>query len=147
MKSSAPDGPVTEEVTSVLETQGFSLVELSVQKVKKRTHVHCVIYHRDGFDLEKLSEIHRLIEPRLELLLDERDMYIEFSSPGISRKLKSFHEFALFTGISVTVVTSDGASVEGTISTATDDSVTVTEKDGKTNAFTSEQVVSARLIN
>jgi len=143
----APDGPVADEVRTILGSMNFSLVELAIQRIRKRTHIHCTIYNPEGFDLDRLSEVHRLIEPRLELMLEDRDMYIEFSSPGIDRKFKSFHEFGIFTGLRVSIMPTDQKWFEATIERATETRVDLPLENGTTAQFDSEGIVKARLSN
>lgn len=147
MKREIPDGVAADEVRTTLASVGFSLVELAIQRVKKRTHVRCVVYHPDGFDLDRLTEIHRLIEPRLEIILDDRDMYIEFSSPGIDRTFKSFHEFGIFSGQRVSVLLEDQRWIDATIESYEESRVALRRDDGETAQYEPDQIVKARLSN
>lgn len=85
---------------------GYHLLEFSHQPVKGRVHVHCVLHGAD-MDLDRLSEVHRALQPRLEELLGD-NLRLEFSSAGVGRTLRSFHELQAFTGQSVDVLI-DGA--------------------------------------
>lgn len=146
MDNKKPSGPVADEVGRTLEQLGYSLVEFAAEVVKGRMHVHCVVHHPDGISLDQLTTVHRALEPRLEMLLDTRDLYIEFSSPGVERKVKSFHEFAIFTDRPV-VIRSGDESIEGTISKAVDSVVEITTSDGEIRAYGPDAVRSARLLD
>ncbi|MFW5642777.1 MAG: ribosome assembly cofactor RimP, partial [Alkalispirochaeta sp.] len=116
--------------------------------VKGRTHVHCVLHHPEGINLDALGEVHSALQPRLETLLEDDDLYIEFSSPGIERRFKSFHEFQVFLGKRAKVLLVDGMEwIEGTIMEA-DDTRCLLAIDGETERILSpEGVIKARLTD
>ncbi len=148
MDNKKPSGPVAEEVEDTLAGLGYGLVEFSAEFVKGRMHVHSVVHHPDGVSLDRLGEVHRVLEPRLEMLLDARDLYVEFSSPGIERKIKSFHEFALFRGRRVSILPINGSDrTVGMIDRADDLIVAVIDDSGKPHEFAPGSVNKARLLD
>lgn len=148
MENKRPSGPIADEVVRTLIQLGYTLVEFAAETVKGRMHVHCVVHHPDGVSLDRLTAVHRALEPRLEMLLDTRDLYIEFSSPGVERKVKSFHEFAIFTGRRAAIRSGDsGEPIEGTITKADDSFVEITTETGETRSYEPEAVRTARLLD
>ncbi len=93
MQNRKPSGPVVDGARDIIESLGYSIVEFSAERVKGRTHVHCVLHRPAGISLDDLGEIHQTLQPRLEQLLEDDDLHIEFSSPGIGRTLKNFMSF------------------------------------------------------
>lgn len=148
MENKRPSGPVADEVRRTIEQLGYALVEFAAEVVKGRMHVHCVVHHPEGVTLDRLSSVHRALEPRLEMLLDTRDLHIEFSSPGIERTIKSFHEFSIFTGRRVSLLT-DGSSerVDGTIRSADDSILEITTDSGESGRYDPPALRKARLLD
>lgn len=137
---------LSREVALTASALGYVLVELSSERVRKRMHVHCVVHHPHGVNLDGLAALHQAIEPRLEVVLNDRDLHVEFSSPGIDRVFKSFHEFAVFAGKRVRVMKMDTTEwIEATIITATSDSVELRRTDGSAVHLTPDSVLKARL--
>lgn len=146
MYNRRPNGPVPEAVREILEPRGYYLVAFSSEVVNRRMQVRCVVHHPDGVGLEALSEIHRALEPRLELLLEHRDLNVEFSSPGIGRTLASFHEFEIFRYQSVAVLPTDADDwIHGTIIAADADSCLIRDARGAERSFSPEAISKARL--
>lgn len=108
--------------------------------------MHCVLYHPEGINLDALGEVHSALQPRLEVLLEDDDLHIEFSSPGIGRNLKSFHELAVFQGERVKILPIDRSDwITGTIVAGSDDTCTVETQDGTRRTFHVDEVHKARL--
>ncbi|WP_018525224.1 ribosome assembly cofactor RimP [Alkalispirochaeta alkalica] len=146
MYNRKPEGPLAEAVREIVEPQGYRLVSFSSEVIRQRPHVHCVLHHPEGIVLDALAELHRALEPRLEALLETRDLRVEFSSPGISRVLTSFHEFDVFCGCRVQVLC-PGASewISGTILSADEGSCVIRTDDGREETFSPEMITKARL--
>jgi ribosome maturation factor RimP len=107
------------DLEPVIDGLGFSLVELSLFRSKKRgsTQVRLVITRppgsgaplngQNGVDTPgsigttELSRAHRAILPRLEIAFPGADLYVEVSSPGTDRTIKEGAEFRHFTGRAV----------------------------------------------
>lgn len=148
MENKRPSGPVADEVGRTLDQLGYALVDFAAEAVKGRMHVHCVVHHPEGVRLDRLSGVHRALEPRLEMLLDTRDLYIEFSSPGIERKIKSFHEFQIFSGRRVSILSEGSTQREtGTIQRADDSILEITTDAGESRRYEPQAVVKARLVD
>jgi ribosome maturation factor RimP len=142
---SPPEGEIAETVSEVLDAHDATLVELSTRRVKGRFHIVVVAFKAGGIGLDTLSEVHRLLRPRLESMLEDDDLHVEFTSPGIDRKLKSFHEFGIFVGSDVSFLTTDGATSDGTIVDAEQSSVTFRTARGEVTRLLPEQITKARL--
>ena len=87
-----------ENVSPVVKAMGFSIVELESSVVSGRTHVHLVIYRPSGVSIDDCAEVHRTVQPRLETLMDDRDIALQVASPGVDRAIKSNIEYSVFVG-------------------------------------------------
>jgi ribosome maturation factor RimP len=97
-------GVLAENVTPIVEGLGFRVVELNTAVVSGRTHVTLVIYSAAGVGIDECAIVHRTVLPRLEVLMNDRDVALQVASPGIDRVLKDWHEFEIFTGRGVRIL-------------------------------------------
>ena len=95
---------VRDQIEEVVQGVGFRIVELHSSVIKGRTHVNLVVYRPEGVSIDDCAEVHKTLRPRLELLLDDRDVAIQVASPGIDRTIKDNAEFAVFTGRGVSIL-------------------------------------------
>lgn len=148
MHNRKPTGPVATAVQEIADDMGYLVVDFSAERIKGRFHVHCVLHRPGGFNLDDLGEIHSALQPRLEMLLEDDDLYIEFSSPGVERTLKSFYEFSVFVGSGVRVLpVTEHDWVFGTIEIADDARCILVTETGERHTFTPDSVVKARLTD
>jgi ribosome maturation factor RimP len=97
-------GALHEQLEEIVQGVGFRIVELSASVVKGRTHVNLVIYRPEGVSIDDVALVHKTVLPRIELLLDDRDVALQVASPGIDRTFKDNVEFAVFAGKGVRVL-------------------------------------------
>jgi ribosome maturation factor RimP len=117
---------LTLELDRVIKGMGFEIVELKAKHVSQTLHVSLVVYRQDGVGINECVEIHRTVLPRLEVLLDTRDIHLEVSSPGLDRTIKSNREFGIFIGRTVRILRSTtGEWVNGVILASGETSCTV----------------------
>jgi len=133
------------EIGALVEELGFQVVELHSAMVKGRLHLDLVIYRSEGVSIDDCASVHKVIMPRAELLLDNRDVAVQVSSPGIDRVLKDNRELAVFTGRGVRILTRDSDDwVGGIVDSASDREVFLRSGEQRTSiAF--EAIQKARL--
>lgn len=152
MQYNKPEGPLVEEILKVLKPRGYHLVSFSSEIIRKGRHVHCVLHHENGVELDALAEIHRELQIRLEELLEHedpgRDVRMEFSSPGLFRTFAGFHEFEIFCGRNVHVLPVDNPEwIHGTIGAADKERCLIRLSDGSERRFHREDLVKAKLAD
>jgi ribosome maturation factor RimP len=96
-----------QDLEPVLHGMGLELVELRAKRVKETYHVVVTVFRAPSVGLEDCATAHRTILPRIEMLMDSRDVRVEVTSPGISRKIKSNREFHVFAGKGVRILLDD----------------------------------------
>ncbi|WP_052078267.1 ribosome maturation factor [Spirochaeta lutea] len=122
-----------DQVAPVVEGLGFSLVELNYGNTKGTHQTRVIIYSDQGVGSDECALVYRTLLPRLEIILDSRDIHLEISSPGLDRKIKSPREYEIFTGKQVRLLLRDSQDwIEGTISQSNSDSVTIHQEAGET---------------
>jgi len=90
--------PVRQPLETVLKGLGFSLIELVVSRHRGSVQIRAVIYNGKSIGTDDCSMVHRAVMPRLELLFEGQDIYLEVSSTGIDRQIKEAGEFAHYVG-------------------------------------------------
>lgn len=119
------------EFEPLVESLGFSIVELNSATVHGRVHLDLVIHRASGVSIDDCAEVHRLVHPRAEMILDDRDLAVQVASPGIDRVLKDNGEFAVFVGSTVRVLLiGESDWLVGVIQGAGKTSVTIETGDG-----------------
>lgn len=118
---------------TVLEL-GYSIWDITYQKIGADYHLEITIDSADGINIEDCEKVHRAIDP----ILDECDpiedfYYLEVSSPGIERELRTDEHITASLGARVEAklfVARDGKkTVIGTLKSFEDGVITVTEGD------------------
>ena len=89
---------IREPLKTVINALGFSLVEMAVSRHRGSVQIRVVIYSSKPIGTVDCSKVHRAIMPRLELAFPQQEIYVEVSSTGIDRSIKSGEEFALYLG-------------------------------------------------
>ena len=137
MKNSTKNiaGTVKEIIMPVAEELGYLLWDVEYVKEGARRILRVTIDNSEGITIEDCERMHRAIDP----VLDEADpienaYYLEVSSPGIERDLKTDEHLRHCEGQRVEIrlyAPVDGAkSFLGELGTFTEDSITlVTEKE------------------
>ncbi len=122
--------PQYDLVAPVVEGMGYSIVELKSRIVQRQLHVALVVHREPGVSLEDCSQIFRTIQPRLEMANSSRDISLEVSSPGISRRLKSADELLVFKGRGIKYLLDEESDWHtGIIGQANADSVSILQED------------------
>ena len=122
---------ILEDIEPLLEGMGIYVVEINVAVVKKIHIIRLVIFREGGVSLKDCETVHRIVQPRTELILDARDTSMEITSPGIDRKIKSSREYTIFRGKALKLL-QDGENewISGWIRNCTEENL-ILEKDEK----------------
>jgi ribosome maturation factor RimP len=133
------------EIEALVTSLGYGLVEFQVSRHRGSVQARAVIYREGGTGTKECSAAHKLIYPRLQVLLENPDPSLEVASPGVDRILKDPEEFGLFLGRGIRVWTKDASDwAKGRIESF--DGVSVAVRDGERLAeIPVESVVKARL--
>ena len=115
-----------ENVETLILNMGFSVVEVNSSTNRNRFKINLIIYSSNGVKIEDCTNVHKAIFPRLEIIYEKFDLYLEISSPGIERVFKDAREFTVFTGKSIKIMFGNSTDWEsGFIESADDDSVII----------------------
>ena len=126
METSDRERELRTDIFSLVLQLGFQVVELHSAAVKGRLHLDIVIYRPEGVSIDDCAAVHKVIMPRAELILDNRDVAVQVASPGIDRTLKDNREFAVFADRGVQILLRGSNDwVRGIVDSASDHHVTL----------------------
>ena len=98
-----------EIIEPIVTSYGFDIVEIKSKNLTDGLHISIVLYSAAGISLNDCSKVHKTVQGRLEAHTGNRDVFIEVSSPGTSRNLKSANEFSVFKGKTVKLLFENNA--------------------------------------
>ena len=99
-------GGIKDKVREAIEPKvnelGYRIWDVTYQKLGADYHLEITIDSDDGINIDDCEKVHRAIDP----ILDERDYiegfyYLEVSSPGIERELRTEEHITAFLGARV----------------------------------------------
>jgi ribosome maturation factor RimP len=131
MKKSIKD-TVREAIEPTVTELGYRIWDVTYQKLGADYHLEVTIDSDEGINIDDCEKVHRAIDPILDELDPIEDFYyLEVSSPGIERELKSDEHIELSIGQKVLCklfTAKDGKkSITGTLIAQDKESVTVDE--------------------
>ena len=95
---------IRDAIEPLLGGMGFSLVDLSIGRLKGSTRVSVVIHRKEGVGVDDCAEVSSLLFPRLETVEGLEGISLEVSSPGVERAIRSPSEYAIFAGKGVRIL-------------------------------------------
>lgn len=112
-----------EELRPLVESEDCILLDCRFQPGKGDARVQLVLFRSAGLGTDHCARVHRLVRPRLEILLDTQDIDLEVSSPGLTRVIRLPREYASFSGKGLSVYLKDGRSLGGVIASTDETSL------------------------
>ncbi|MBL7006764.1 MAG: ribosome assembly cofactor RimP [Spirochaetia bacterium] len=104
MKNKIRENRLFIESAPLIEKIGLILVDISESEQHNSVQIRVVIKAQGRITtIDDCTKVHKLLEPRLELVVNNKDLQIEVSTPGLQRNFKDFYEFELFTGENVKI--------------------------------------------
>ncbi|WP_320130901.1 ribosome assembly cofactor RimP [uncultured Sphaerochaeta sp.] len=115
------------EYAPLLEALGVTLVDISMVEHGPAVVITMIILTKEHeVSIAECSKVYKLVYPRLEMVLGERDIQLEVSTPGLQRSLRDYYEFSLYHGKRVRVYdTVQGQWVSGVIEDSDKNSLTL----------------------
>ena len=135
------DSRLFGEISALVGALGLRTVEVT-DTVHQGAHSMRVVVSKDDGDVttDDLAAVYGIIYPRYSVILSDRDLQLEVSSPGLQRTLKDVLEFEVFRGRLVRVYSiSRSAYAVGRIAGCSSDGVTLSECERRTGTRTQVQ--------
>jgi ribosome maturation factor RimP len=139
------DDMLLAELEPQLAGLGLDLVELTTSRHRGSVRVRAVVHASGGTGTAECAKAHRLIYPRIQVLLGTEDPHLEVASPGIDRVIRASREWRIFSGKGARVLLKEGGGwVRGRIASSGPDRVVLACDDGE-RTIELVSVVKARL--
>ena len=129
LKDEASGSQLVKDIQSLVASRGLKVVEATTS-VHQGAASMTVVLFKEGEEIgtDDLAASYNLIYPRYSIILGERDLQLEVSSPGLQRSFKDVMEFSVFKGKDVRCYSvSRSAYAVGRIESVTDDTVTLSD--------------------
>ncbi len=123
---------IEKKIFGILEENEYMLVDIDIIG-GKRTNITIYLYNKDKLDHEHLSSISAKILPIIEGISYFQNFLLEVSSPGLYRKIKSKHEFEIFTGKNIKLVNEKGIVTTGILTDFKNDIIYIKNNDNIIN--------------
>lgn len=128
-------GKVAEVATEICQDLGYELVDVEFKKGAKHNLISIFIYKEDGIGLDDCESVSRKIDEILDKDEDLTDpYYLEVSSPGLDRPIKTKDDYRRNLGKEVEVklyAPIDGKKqFEGFLTSYDDENVLINMEDG-----------------
>ncbi|NPA82296.1 MAG: ribosome maturation factor RimP [Epsilonproteobacteria bacterium] len=136
-----------ETLKSLVENCGVELYDTEVVTENGRKIYRVYITSKDGISLDKCEEVTKVISPILDTNPPiEGQYYLEVSSPGVERKLRSIENFKASIGELVKVQTHENEKIKGKLlKVDEDDKILIREeKSGELKELDYEDIEKAR---
>ncbi|HIL57980.1 MAG TPA: ribosome maturation factor RimP [Rhodothermales bacterium] len=155
LSTPVPLDPVETRVRAlaeeILADTDLFLVDLSVRGWKGSRVVEVFADREaepgEGADLDALAQVSR----QLGFALDAEDVIegkyrLDVSSPGLARPLTDARQFRRHVGRDIRLALFDGETVEGTLTDATPEAVTVTPEAGDPQTVPHDEIQTAKIL-
>ncbi len=122
----------TNTLKEIIENEGASFYDSELVSENAHNIFRVYITCKDGVDLDLCAKISNIISPILDLDPPTKAQYfLEVSSPGLERKLKTPHHFKNSIGELVRVHQVSTEVVEGELVGADEKSISIQDEDEK----------------
>ena len=114
-------------IKQIVEDNGFRLYDIEISEENGYKYYRIFIQKADGgrVNLDECAIINRIVSPIFDVEYNSDDAYfLEVSSPGIERPLKTLEHFIMSVGEKVRITLKDGSKIIGKLQS-------VDEKNGK----------------
>ena len=154
LKDEASSSQLVKEIESLVSARGLKVVEATTSVHQGSAAMTVVLFREDEeINTDDLAASYNLIYPRYSIILGERDLQLEVSSPGLQRNLKDVMEFSVFTGKDVRCYSvSDSCYIVGRIASCDGSSVTLSgyhkedkDEDGESITLPFSDIAKAKL--
>ncbi len=140
---------VAEAIQDKIEALGLELVDIELVTENKAKFLRIYIDKAGGISTDDCTAVSRMVDPIIdnELKINIHD-YLEVSSPGLERPLKTERDYERYQGEWVLVKlykALDGKKqYNGTLGPVTADTITIVDDNGQAHCFLREQVARTR---
>ncbi len=123
---------IEKEIKEIINSLGVNYYDSEVVNENNSKIFRIYITSKEGVTLDKCAEVSEVISPLLDLNPPIKDKYfLEVSSPGIERKLKTLNHFNSSIGELVKITLYSTEKIEGEILEVKENIIKIREEDGE----------------
>lgn len=139
------DNELEEAIKLTVQGCQAQLYDIAITKENKKNILRVYITSKEGVNLQKCSEISRMLSPVLDVHEPFKGEYnLEVSSPGIERKLKTLHHFKCSIGDDVKIKELSKEILKGKLESVSDDGqIVLKDQYGKKLQTSFDNILSA----
>jgi ribosome maturation factor RimP len=140
---------IADLITGLLSSEGFDLVEIKLARFGRQSRLQIFMDCDKGVSIDDCARISKMMEPMIDNahLFLENNYILDVSSPGLDRPLIMARDFKRRVGENIELIFNDSdlAPVKGKLTSADDECVEISFKDG-TERFALETVKLGKII-
>lgn len=134
-----------ETIVSILDDCGVYLYDIETISENERKIFRIFITSKDGINLDKCSEVTKILSPILDLDPPLNGEYtLEVSSPGIERPLRKNEHYLGSVGEMLKVKLINTDKIIGKLESFEDGKITLVEDDGEITTIALDDIEKAR---
>lgn len=139
--------PQLEElIAPIVERNGCELVEIVVAGTGASSVLRVFVHHSGGITVSQIARLsHKISEALDRADIIHHKYFLEVSSPGLDRPLRSVRDFARAISEKVRVIKLSGETIEGVLTEANSTRILL-ERDDKIIAVPFEQIAVGKII-
>lgn len=104
LKTGQKENQDRKEIEALIGSDTMKVVECTKGETPYGTNMKVTLYTTDHeITTDELATSYNILYPRFSVILGDRDLNLEVSSPGLQRNFKDYYEFEVFTGKCVRV--------------------------------------------
>lgn len=127
MRNKLRKHPSFDTIVTLLENINIILVDFRKEELSNSVFYQIVITNSEhAAGINECAKSHKLLQPRLSLLENNREIDMEVTTPGIQRNIRDFYEFNAFINQQVKIYDSKiEAWISGMLTAVREDEVTL----------------------
>lgn len=134
-----------ETIVNILDDCGVYLYDIETVSENERKIFRIYITSKDGINLDKCSEVTKILSPILDLEPPLNGEYtLEVSSPGIERPLRKNEHYLGSIGEMLKVKLINTDKIIGKLESFEDGKITLLEDDGEVTTIALDEIEKAR---
>jgi len=99
-------------IVDFISKQGYQVLDFNAYKKGETLNISFSIFSKNGVTVKDCSKVTISTRDFISMFLEE-DFFIDVSSPGAERELKSFNEFGIFSGKKAKIILKNGDILTG----------------------------------
>ncbi len=117
-------------IAPIIENSGYELVDITTVGVAFSSVLRVFVYGHNGITIDEIAKLSRKISEALDSTdIMHKRYFLEVSSPGLDRPLRSVRDFVRAIDENVRIVKSTGETIEGILSSADSQSIIIRNDD------------------